>query len=305
MKKSNPYFCLLLLAGFIQMNGKLAAEDYSKMSREELDARFISAVKAHHSEKVEELIQAGASVDTPIRYTITAGDCDWEIQSSALLYAVRDNCPNMVKALVKVDKKLNKALHVAIEEGYLDVVKELIKGGADVNYLNDNKDSPLILAIEDACATEEFSSQAQVRARSRWYQRRQIIEMLLKKGAHVSHVNESGETALMKAVIEHDLNTVQKLLQVPEMTRGSYFGFGTKPINYADKDGNTALMLSIENVIYTYVDNQEYNICKNSQEIVKVLLETPGIDVDHVNKNGETAITLLEKLNKQINMYPY
>ena len=48
------------------------------------------------------------------------------------------------KVLLKVEKKLNEALDVAIKEGYPDVVEELIKGGADINYVNENKDTPLL-----------------------------------------------------------------------------------------------------------------------------------------------------------------
>ena len=221
---------------------------------------------------MQKLVQAGANVNTPIPYTWTSGDCDWEIKSTALIYAVRYNCPNMVKVLLKVEKKLNEALDVAIKEGYSDVVEELIKGGADINYVNENKDTPLIKAIQHARATAEFSSQAQASYNSRWYQRRKIIQTLLKAGANVNHVNKYGRTALMEAVIEHDLNTVQSLLQVPEITTGSCFGFGTKPINYADKDGNTALILAIQNVRCSYIDDQEYKICINSQNIIKTLL---------------------------------
>jgi ankyrin repeat protein len=299
---------LLLLIGFVQVDGKeenLAAENYSKMSIAELDTAFVLAVREHRSEKMQELIQAGADVNTPIPYTWTSGDCDWEIASTALVYAVRHDCPNMVKVLVKVEKKLNEALDVAIKEGYSDVVEELIEGGADINYVNENKDTPLIIAIHHARATAEFSPQAQEQAKSRWRQRRKIIQTLLKAGANVNHVNKYGRTALMEAIEKHDLNTVQDLLKFPEITTGSFFGFGIKPINYADKDGNTALILAIQMVRYRYTDNQEYEICMNSQNIIIALLETPGIDPHHVNKNGKTAITLLEKLNEEMNGYPY
>ena len=300
MKKLNKYFCLLLLlVGFVQIDGKeenLAVEDYSKMSITELDAAFILAVQGHRSEKMQELIQAGANVNTPIPYTWTFGDCDWGIESTALIYAIRYDCPDMVKVLLKVEKNLNEALDVAIEEGYPDIVKELIKGRADINYVNKNKDTPLIIAIRHARATAEFASQAQDQFISRWRPRRKIIQILLKAGANVNHVNKYGRTALMEAVIEHDLNTVQNLLQAPEITTGSFFGFATKPINYADKDGNTALILAIQKVRCSYTDNQEYKICINSQNIIKALLETPGIDAHLVNKNGETAIILLEKI---------
>jgi ankyrin repeat protein len=309
MKNFNKYFCfLLLLVGFLQIDGKeenLSVEDYSKMSTTELDAAFVLAVQEHRLEKMQELLQAGANFNTSIPYTWTSGGCDWNIESTALMYAVKHNYPNMVKVLLKVENKLNEALEVAIKEGYSDVVEELIKGGADINYVNENKDTPLIIAIQHARATAEFSPQAQAQAISRWSQRRKIIQRLLKAGVNVSHVNKYGRTALMEAVIEHDLNTVLNLLQIPEMTTGSYFWFATKPINYADQDGNTALIIAIQRVRSSYVNNQEYNICINSQNIIKALLETPGIDPHHVNKNGETAITLLEKLNKQMNGYLY
>lgn len=310
MKKPNKYFCLLLLllVGFVQIDGKeesFSVEDYSKMSITELDAAFVLAVQERHSETMEELIQAGANAHTPIPYTWTAGDCDWKIETTALMYAVRHNCPSMVKILLKSEKNLNEALDEAIIEGYSGVVEELVKGGADINYVNENKETPLIRAVRNAHAIAEFSSQAQDRHRSRWSERRTIIQTLLKAGAHVAHVDEYGRTALMYAIKEHDLNTVKTLLQDPAMHTGSFFGFGTKPINYADQDGNTSLILAIKMVRCSYVNDQEYYICVNSQSIINELLETPGIDPHHVNKNGEKAATLLETLNKKMNGYPY
>ncbi|MFZ4587153.1 MAG: ankyrin repeat domain-containing protein [Candidatus Methylopumilus universalis] len=301
------FLSLLLLVGFGQIDGKeetISVEDYSKMSVTELNTAFILAVQNRRIEMMQELLQAGANVNTPIRYTWTSGDCDWTIESKALIYAIRHNYPDMVKVLVSLESKLNEALDLAIDEGYATAVEELVKGGADLNYAKENGDTPLIVAVEHARATAEFGLQAHEQQRSRWQSRRAIIEILLKGGAKVSHTNKDGETALMKAVKEHDLYTVEILLQVPEMTRGSYFDFGTKPINYADKDGNTALILAIKKVQYTYINSQQCSICKNSQKIIQVLLETPGIDLHHVNNNGETAITLFKKLNEKLNKYP-
>lgn len=304
MKKTNKC-CLLLLIGCFQINTALAAQDCSKMSKVELDAAFILAVKEHRLENIEELIKDGADVNALIPYTTTSGDCDWMVESTALTYAVTKNCPDIVKVLVKVENNLNEALDLAIKKGYANVVEELIKGGADINYVNKDKDTPLIIAVKNARATSEFSLQAQARVASGWYERRKIIDMLLEKGADVTHVNKYGRTALMEAVIEHDLNTVKSLLKVPAMTTGSYFGFGTKPINYADQDDNTALILALKNVRYNYINNQEYKICINSQKIINELLETLGIDLYHVNNNGETAIMLIEKLNEEMNRYSY
>jgi len=105
----------------------------------------------------------------------------------------------------------------------------------------------------------------------------------------------------MVAVLENDLGTVEKLLQVRSMHEASFFGMGTKPINYADKDGNTALIFAVQKVRTRYTNNQEYNLCLNSQKILKALIETADIDPHLVNKKGESAKSLLENLNKEIN----
>lgn len=304
MKKVHNYFFLLLLVSFVKINSE-ELKDYSKMSSNELEEAFISAVKIDDQDAVKGLIQAGVDANMPIPYRFTSGGCDWETTSTPLIYAARNDRPNIVKVLPKSKKEMVEALYVAIEEGRLEVLEELIKEGADFNCENGNKDTPLIYAIQNAFADTEFSSQAQSRVRSRFYKRRGIVRALLEAGANVSHKNKQGKTALMEAVSRHDFYTVQKLLQASEIKTGSFFGFGKKPINYADIDGNTALIIAIKNVRTSYIDNQEYNICVNSQKIIQSLLETPGINVHHVNKQGETAVKLLNEINNNFksNLY--
>lgn len=301
---------LIILGLSLQISaGFAASKNYSKMSADELNNAFVSAVKNNNSEAIQELIQAGADVNTLVPYTWTHGDCDWRVESTALIYAVRNNYPAMIKALLTVKKKFNEtlseALYEAIKEGYSGVVKELIEGGVDVNYADtkDDEDQPLILAVKCARPEAEFSTQAQRKYESRWSQRRNIIQALLKAGSKVSSTNKMGRTALMEAVIKHDLNTVLDLLNIPEMYKGSFFGFGTKPINYADNDGNTALILATKNICESYIDNQQYNICVNSQKIVKELLKARDIDPHHVNNKAETAVSLLEAFDKKHSGY--
>lgn len=267
-----------------------------------LNKAFISAVSSYNLKEMQELIKAGADVNAPISHTFTSGDCDWEIKSSPLIFAIKNNQPEMVKILLQVKNKLhttlNEALEEAIREGCSAIVEELIKEGADVNYVNKNKDTPLILAIEKARPLSEFCRQAQEQSKSRWEEREEIIQILLEAGANINYVDKYGETALMKAIKKQDLNTVQDLLKFPEITRGSFFGFGEKPINRANKDGNTALIIAIKHIRTSYIvgDSRSHHECLNSQSILEALLKTPGIDLYHVNKKGETAITLLEKL---------
>ncbi len=307
MKKLYTYFCwAVFLAGLSPITSKTEnsiIEDYSKMSAEELNAAFILSVKKHRLENMEQLIQAGADVNALVSYTDTSGDCDWDIKSTALIYAVRHNMPDMVQVLLKVKNKLtdslDKAFSEAIKRGYISVVKEFIAGGININYADEDGRTPLILAVMNSRAISEFSTQAHARGKSRWEQRREIIKILLRTGASIDCADKYGRTALMEAVLQHDLTIVQELLQDARMYQGAFFGFGVKPINYADRDGNTALMLAIEKICSNYFDSQGYNICLNSQEIVEKLFHAPGCDHHHKNKNGMTALILLEKLHKK------
>jgi hypothetical protein len=52
-----------------------------------------------------------------MQYIWTSGDCDWNIESTALKYAVRHNYPNMVKVLLKVEDKLNETLEIENSSG--------------------------------------------------------------------------------------------------------------------------------------------------------------------------------------------
>lgn len=301
MKKLTKYFCLLLFIGIVQIHGNeenLTTNNYSKTSAVELNTAFVLAVRNHNIELIQELLQAGANVLTPISYYWTCGDCDYLVESTPLIFAVRHNYSDLVRVLLEAKQDLNVAFCSAIREGLEEIVVEFIKSGVDINHVNENKDSPLILAVKNARSSAEYSLQACWAYKSRWEERRQIIGHLLEAGANVKHIDEYGRTALMYAVIEHDINTVKKLLEINDMHKVSFFGFGSKPINYEDVDGNTALILAIKRVQCSYINNQEYNICINSQNIIKTLLETPGIDIEHINKDNETAIQLLEKFTK-------
>ncbi|MDN3503979.1 MAG: ankyrin repeat domain-containing protein [Rhabdochlamydiaceae bacterium] len=282
-------FLILLLVGSIQIEANTAnstQNNHLKKSITELDAAFIVAVKKNRLDQVEELLQAGANVATPIPYTWTSGDCDWNIETSALVFAIRKDRLKLVEILAKFDKNLNKAVEIAIFRENSDIVKVLIEEGADVNYVKKNHGSFLISAVE---STDSES------------QRRRIVKILLQNGANVRYVNKYGRTALMEAVIKHDLLCTKDILEALEKNKGSFFSyvFGTNPINYADSDGNTALILAIQHVKMSYYDSEGKNDCINSQKIIEVLLDVPGIDPDLVNKKGETARSLFEKLRAQ------
>lgn len=284
----------------------------------ELDDAFSLAVKAGSVEKMEELIQAGANVNRKIHYTFYTRDCDWDCENPALIYAVRYNRLDLIRVLMKVFDQLDEddirsalnmaifsypviveeilrelikrggdvsfALDRAIDNGSIEIVKELIKQGADINRAYD-KDTPLFQAVKLG--------------------RNSIVSVLLKAGANVKHVDECGRTALIMAVENQMPLVIKSLLETSAIHKAPFFGFGKSPVNYADEDGNTALIHALKKARFSTRNEYEYNTWLRSQEIISLLLETPGIDLHHANKKGETVEILIKRLKKEINSLPH
>lgn len=189
------------------------------------------------------------------------------------------------------EKELNEAFITAINNGELDEVGKLLEAGANVNYVDHYGNTPLIIAVDHARALSQFSTQAQERYLSRWEQREEIVQIILNLAANVNHADNDGNTALMVAIENHDLNTVQNLLKTPGIN-----------INQFNNDGDTALIIAIEHIQYSYIDGniQQYYSCIYSQDILDKLLQTPEINLFHTNKNGDTAIDLLIKLAERL-----
>ncbi len=254
------------------------------------DRALSVASRAGHVDVVRELIKAGANVNHERAV----------LGSTALITAADSGHVDVVRELIKAGANVNHAdmeytvLITASRRGYADVVRELIKAGANVNH----------------AASREYrhhmGNTALIEAADRGYV--DVVREIIKAGAHVNLTNKNGDTALMCAIKNHDFDAVQSLLQSPEFHTGIwqlikdlFSDSGTKPINYADKDGNTALILAVKNIQYRYMEgnSREYKTCVNSQRIAEELFKFPGIDHHHVNKNGGTAMTLLEKLEEK------
>lgn len=302
-------FCVIAIAQL-----SCAAEDYSKMSANELNEAFIRSVKKNSHDEVEKLVSAGVDVNQKITYTMSLPDFDGvEITCTVLEYAAKYGYVDTVKVLIrqKVENgAINEALILAAKEGHSDVIRELLQAKPKVNAIN----AAMILAAEKGNAnvikelikaganvncTDGSGSTALIRViRSSRYigaqRKNRVIEALLEAKASLNLANNVGDTALIVAIRKHDFDTVQKLLKIPEIN-----------MNHPDKDGNTAIMVALQCLEYTYVNgnNEQYNNCVNSQKILEELLQAPGIDFHHANKNGDTVIKLLNKAAEKVNRY--
>lgn len=121
--------------------------------------------------------------------------------SSDLVFCARHGRVDAVKALLKIGVRSNvrdtesgdTALTAATGTGRIEVLRELLKSGSDVNF------------------TDESGYTALMRAASCGYTN--VVETLVEFGADVNIQSATGETALICAVVTGHINVIRLLLQ--------------------------------------------------------------------------------------------
>jgi uncharacterized protein len=177
-----------------------------------LDLSLIEAIKNNDTTKVIQLLEKGANPNFCDKY-IHCGYID--SSRNPLHLAVRcsddrgfgldffDN-PEIVKALVKFGAEINKKdsneftpLRWASVEPKIESAKVLLEKGADVNLTDFQGSSPLMIASLG--------------------RNQNFIEMLLNNGANINHQNNFGDTPLMYSLnfvhIEGQIDTLKLLLK--------------------------------------------------------------------------------------------
>lgn len=140
---------------------------------------------------------------------------------TVLYLACRQGRENIVRSLLKYGANVNltnkfnsSPLYVATYFDYINIVKMLIEYGADVNNIN------------------VASSSALISASYRNYI--DIIEILLKHGANINHVDKGGNTSLLIASKYGNLAAVQILLK------------HDANIRHVNKDNRNAYFIALE-----------------------------------------------------------
>ena len=123
-----------------------------------------------------------------------------------------------------VNKDGNPALILAMEKGYVEIVKLLLEAGANANARDKDGNYALILAMEEGYVG--------------------IVKLLLEAGANTNARDEYGWTALMNAARDGHVEIVKLLLEAGA------------DVNATDKYGDTVLELipnSHEQILYTLI----------------------------------------------------
>jgi ankyrin repeat protein len=176
-----------------------------------LDRNLFQAVRDDDLEAVRRCLREGANVDatdnagsTPIRSAIALNRVDivgelvtngggasfQQGRSSPLVYAIVQNKPEVIRALLKslpnaekivneIDRNGLTPLMYAVERNYVAVVAELLRAGADVDKPNKEGYTPLMTAVTVG--------------------RADMVAVLLNAGADTDAVSPGGETALSMA----------------------------------------------------------------------------------------------------------
>lgn len=100
----------------------------------------------------------------------------------------------LLEALFEMNKsdKNKELFFLAIERGSVEIVNALINKGANVNFIDKNGKTPLMIAVEE--------------------QRFDLVVALIDKNADVNFIDKNGETPLMIAIKTGRVNLVKTLL---------------------------------------------------------------------------------------------
>jgi hypothetical protein len=171
-----------------------------------------------------------------------------------LVMAVYEEDIELVRELIRKGADVNAretdkmtALHAAVESGNVEIVRILLQTGAKVNARTDSRRTPLMMLDGDA--------------------KPELVNLLLKHGAKVTALDDGKSTVLINAA---NFNVPAEVLQI-------LIGAGAK-VDAQNNEGRTALMEA------AYEENLE---------AVKTLLEA-GAKVDLRDDEGKTALQLTD-----------
>lgn len=188
---------------------------------------------------------------------------------------------DMLKCLLKFDININeknKALEKNVVYDRIQEVELLIKNGANVNYRNDNHQTPLFHARKNLSMVKlliKYGADVNIidnLGRTllftfKNFDSPEIIEYLIQHGANVNAKNINGLTILQE-LVKYSKNT--DLLNIVS----KWIKHGVD-VNIEDANGETLLFDTI---------------IRGDIKILKLLLDTTNIDINKKNNKGQTPL---------------
>lgn len=216
--------------------GGFASKEFGEVSVGEGERQTQNAQLAVQAVQEEVVVSSGSGEKKERLAVVLMGDIviNYTGTRNTLVQAVEDNNLSEVKMRVYMGERVNakdkgydgnSPLHVAVENGNLEIVQVLLNAGAKINSKNSEKRTPLMMLDEDANVelvnlllrykakinlADKEGNTALILA-SEWANA-DILQALINAGANVNAVNKEGRTALMAAAERGDLENVKTLL---------------------------------------------------------------------------------------------
>ncbi|XP_067669744.1 putative ankyrin repeat protein RF_0381 [Haliotis asinina] len=269
---------------------------------------MMAAAWNRHSDVVELLVKEDANVtlvddhkNTVLHYACRGGDIE-TVEFVISLNAVGINSKGY---------KTGTPLMVAAQHGHRKVVELLLRNGGNASYVDFVGDNLLIWACEggDVETVKLVLSLNIVDVNSHgWRSRtpvieaaqhghRDVVELLVKKGADVTQVDDIGENTLHWACVGGDLETVKLLLSLNIVDINSHGWRSRTPVMVAAQYGPSQVVefLLIKGADVSLVDGVKDNIlhyaCRGGDiETVKLVLSLNVVDVNSRGQNSQTPV---------------
>lgn len=258
-------------------------------SQDQLNKNMLLALVNHDVNLMSELIKQGANVN----YIVNPDDD----KSSILQEAVTQKDIPIVELLLKNGANVNykniynRAIHLACFSGNAKMVKLLIDYDSEVNCVNIDGDTPIY------CASYIGSFD--------------VINILLKSGADPKKKNNVGYNALMGAISGNKFSPEVIKLLSKHVNADDVSKNGNTALIIAIHEGNLESVKTLLNLGANpnkVTSNSKTPIieavCHREKDVVETLLNCKGIDVNATDHQGITALrhAKVRNYNKIVNL---
>ena len=166
------------------------------------------------------------------------------------------------------------ALSLAIQGGHIPVIQTLLDAGADPNLPDETdeglaENSPLMEAASTFFATN----------------RGDMVRLLIQRGANLNQQYAEGQTALMSALEDSDIDVIETLIKAGA------------DIDIQDNEGNTALMM-----VELRKSTKLVKLLKQAGASQKGLKEVELLEAIEQNDQDRVKTLLQEKLNLNVRL---